>query len=444
MTTTAGRPDRGLDWLNLVLSAANGAYGAFIPVYLADKAWTQTEIGLVLTVGTVTAVICLVPAGLLIDAMPHRRRRILGTAIAFGAVAPLLLAAFPMQLPVMAAVVLQAVAASLFTPAIAAISLGIAGRAGLSARLGRNARYGSIGAGLGAVVLGVCSARAGGHGVFAIATALTLVGLLTLRRIGPEAPIARDTPAPPAEAPAPRDADGTTDRGAREFPTRKARKPADPVAGPAPGWRASLRLLRDSRVLTFGLAIALFQIASIGVIQLAAVEATRQMGTRAGLIIAAFVIIPQLVVAGIAPSISRMAEKFGRKRVLLIGWALAPLRDTAFFAIRHPGWLVPVQALEGASGAVFGVMLPLVAADLTRQGGVFTSCMGMLGLASSLGSAISTSLAGWTADRYGVPMTYLVLAGIGVLAWVTILFMKETGPETEANDTAGKPMPARG
>ena len=56
-TPEGTRPDRGLDWLNLLLAAAGAAHGAFIPVYLTSKAWTQTQIGLVLTVGTVTAVL---------------------------------------------------------------------------------------------------------------------------------------------------------------------------------------------------------------------------------------------------------------------------------------------------------------------------------------------------------------------------------------------------
>ena len=48
---TNGGRDRGLDALNLLLAAMGTAYGAFIPVYLTAQAWTQTHIGLVLTVG---------------------------------------------------------------------------------------------------------------------------------------------------------------------------------------------------------------------------------------------------------------------------------------------------------------------------------------------------------------------------------------------------------
>ncbi len=395
MTSPAVRPDRGLDTLNLLLSAAGSAYGTFIPVYLASRAWTQTEIGLVLTISVVTAMLCLLPAGMLIDAFAARRRRVLAIALVFGAVAPVILAAMPRPPAVMLAVILQAAAASVFTPAIAAISLGIAGPDHLSERLGRNARYGSIGAGLGAAIIGICCFWGGERAVFIFATAFTLLALAALARIGPDGDSGAAAPAQDAPA----------------------------------SWMESRRLLRDRRVLVFCACVALFQIGSIAVVQLAAVEATQRLGGRAGLVIAMFVIVPQVVVAWLAPIIGRFADNHGRKRVLLAGFLTVPVRDTLFAVFHHAYARVPIQALEGAGGATFGIMLPLIAADLTRRGGFFTSCMGLFGLASNLGSAISTSLAGWIADRFGHPTTYAVLALVGVVACVIlVLFMAETRP----------------
>lgn len=401
------KPDRGLDWLNLLLAAAGSAYGAFIPVYLTTKAWNQTQIGLILTIATVTSVVCLLPAGMLVDAARRVRRRILAVAVLLGAMAPLLLAAFPAPLPVAAAVFLQAATASLFSPAIAAISLGVAGRSGLGARLGRNARYGSIGAGLGAAILGACGVWYTERGVFVFAAVLTVLAVFALRHIGPD----------------------------RSDPEAVA------AEEPAANWRDSLSLLRDRRLLIFALCLALFQVASIAIVQLAAVEVTRRMGARAGLVIAAFVIVPQFVAAWMAPAIGRYADHWGRRKVLLAGFVTVPIRDALFAVIRNPVALVPVQALEGAGGAVFGVMMPLVAADLTRTSGLYTSCLALLSLAGTVGTAISTSLAGWIADRFGQPAAYWTLAAIGLLAVVILAkAMPETGkPRTgpEVGPTSG-------
>src|SRR4029078_7650662 len=93
-----------------------------------------------------------------------------------------------------------------------------------------------------------------------------------------------------------------------------------------------------------------------------------------------------------------------------------------------PGaWLpIPGQAVSGVSAAVFGVMLPLLAADITRGTSHFNLCLGALGLAVSLGAALSTTLGGWIADAAGVQVAFTSLALVGV---VGALFVWLTMPE---------------
>lgn len=387
--------DRGLDLLNMLLAGSGSVYGAFIPVYLAGHAWTQTHIGLVLTVGTTASMLCQVPAGLIVDAAGPGRRRILAAAIVTTSVAPLLFAALPRSLPVLLAILLQAAAASLLSPAVAATSLAVSGRAGFSERLGRNARYGSIGAGGGAVVMGACVYLGAGRAIFLIAAALVLPTLWALRAIGPD----------------------------REQPVASVAK--DPH-----GLLAPLVLLRDRRLLVFALCIALFQLASIAVLQLAAVEVTGQLGSYSGIVIAAFLLIPQIVVAWLSPAIGRIAETHGRRAVLLLGFVTVPLRGVLFTLVPNPYARMPVQVLEGLGGSVFGVMMPLVAADLTRETGRYTLCLSLLGLVAGLGAAISAALAGWVTDHFGRIAAFWVLTGAGVAAVALVaLGMPETRPQ---------------
>ena len=394
----AGSANPGLDWFNLLLSGMGGAYGAFIPVYLSGHAWTQTHIGVLLTVGTVASILCQVPAGLLVDAFTQYRGRILAFAtVAMGAL-PFVLAVAPTPLPVLLAMVLQAVAGSLLTPGIAATSLSLAGRAALGERLGRNSRYGSIGAGAGAAVLGACGAWFPERTVFVIAACLTVPALLALRAIRT----------------------GQSDAVIEPGPVTERETLFSPFA-----------MLKDRRVAVFALCIVLFQTASIAVLQLAAVSITARLGSRASPVIAACLIVPQAAVAFLSPWLGRAAERFGRRTVLLAGFATVPLRGALFALVRNPYALVPVQALEGAGGAVFGIMLPLVAADLTRGKGHYTLCLSLLGLASGLGTAISTALAGWVADGYGRTAAYWVMAAAGLAALVLVaLAMPETRDDT--------------
>jgi len=392
-----------MDWLNLLLACMGSAYGAFIPVYLTSQAWTQTYIGAVLTVGMVASMASQVPAGLLVDALGRRRRLVLYWAAAATGVVPVVLAFMPRHLPVLMAMTAQAVAGSVLSPAIAATSLALVGRGGLGERAGRNGRYGSIGAGLGAAVMGASGYFGSLRLAFVVAALLTVPALLAIRAIGP-------------------DVGEPTVADVRQ-----------------PGLVRPFRLLRDPRLLIYAGCVALFQVASIAVIQLSAVDVTARLGARGALVIAAFVIVPQVVVAAISPWIGREAERIGHRPALLAGYATVPLRGVLFATIGNPYWLVPVQVLEGLGGATFGVMLPLVAADLTQGKGNFTLCLSLLGLAGGAGTAISTALAGWCSDRFGRTAAFWVLAVAGMAA---VALVAAAMPETRRPPKAEPGRPA--
>ena len=90
-------------------------------------------------------------------------------------------------------------------------------------------------------------------------------------------------------------------------------------------------------------------------------------------------------------------------------------------------FVVGVQLIAGISAAVFGVMLPLVSADLTRGTSHFNLCMGVLGLGVTAGSVLSTLLGGWLAQEVSMSAAFLGLAAAG-LAGVLVLWtaMPET------------------
>ena len=166
---------------------------------------------------------------------------------------------------------------------------------------------------------------------------------------------------------------------------------------------------------------------------LAGVEATRAVGTNANLIIAGSIVLPQMVVAWLSPWVGREATRLGRRVVLQIGFAALPLRGVLLALIPSPYLLVPIQALDGVSGAVFGVLLPLVAADITRGTDRFNTCLGLLGLAVGIGATVSTTLAGFAADLLGQRAAFLVLAAAGLVALLLVRFaMPETRPAGEA------------
>ena len=194
------------------------------------------------------------------------------------------------------------------------------------------------------------------------------------------------------------------------------------------------RLLADRRLLIFAICVMLFHLSNAAMLPLAGSAVTMRAGHFANLIIAACIVVPQVVVALLSPWVGRAAQTIGRKRLLLLGWGALPLRGL-LLAVLPGSWpLVVGQAVSGVSAAVFGVLLPLLAADLTLGTSHFNLCMGILGLAMYLGAAVSTTLSGGIADEAGMPTAFLVLAAIGLLGFVVVwLAMPETRPAEDSD-----------
>src|SRR5215212_8092534 len=65
--------ERGLDWFAFFLADIQTGWGPFVAAYLTTKNWTQLDIGLILTIGTVATMVLQMPIGALVDYLPAKR-----------------------------------------------------------------------------------------------------------------------------------------------------------------------------------------------------------------------------------------------------------------------------------------------------------------------------------------------------------------------------------
>src|SRR5579871_3949037 len=173
---------RGLDWFIFFLADVQTGFGPFVAVYLTTQKWTQIEIGSVLSIGSVIALLGQMPGGAIIDAAKSERL-VAGLAIATIGCVALAYAAMPIYPVVAAAAAFHAAASCVLGPAIAAISLGLVGPLAIGERLGRNARFASLGNGVAAAVMGTCGYLISSRSVFLVAFVLAIPTLLALMRI---------------------------------------------------------------------------------------------------------------------------------------------------------------------------------------------------------------------------------------------------------------------
>ncbi|MBB2157773.1 MFS transporter [Gluconacetobacter diazotrophicus] len=414
---------RGLDWLNFFVGNLQASFGSFIAVYLTGAHWTQGQIGVALSIGSVTAMVSQVPAGMLVDRL-RDKHRVAVLSILCVIFSCLLLALFPQQLPVAIAEILHGLASCTLTPAIGAITLSVvasrilrtaeSGKGLLGERFGRNASFAAVGNAIGSGLMGAVGYWVSPQATFFLGAALAVPGLVALAAIERSDPPASVNTAALAEG--------------ERAPRTKGRI-----------WE----LLRDRRLFSFAICVAFFHLSNAGILALAAGQVTKDAGNIAEIVIAACILLPQLVGAALSPHIGRLAETVGRRPVMLVTFAALPLRAALLATTTNPYLIVAIQLLDGVSSSSFGVMMPLVAADLTRISGRFNLCMGILGLAMGAGASFSTTLAGTVADR-SAPLAFLLLAAAGLLCVVLVwLLMGDTSrPNGVSRSPFGRTPPA--
>ncbi|NPV24782.1 MFS transporter [Bradyrhizobium aeschynomenes] len=389
---------RGLDWFIFFLADVQTGFGPFIAVYLTTQKWTQAQIGLVLSIGGIVGLIGQMPGGAIIDAA-RSERRVAGLAVAAIGCSALAYAVWPIFPVVAGAATLHAAASCVLGPAIAAISLGLVGPRGMAERLGRNARFASLGSGVAAAVMGTCGYLISSRAVFLVTFILAFPTLIALSRI-------------------------------REREIDIARAHGHALQEDSEGARLSglLGLLRQRALLVFALGVFLLQLANAAMLPLMAGVVTTKSSEWAPMLIAFCIVVPQAIVALTSPSVGAVAQQWGRRPLLMLGFAALTVRGALFAVVHDPYVLVAVQIFDGVTAAVFAVMIPLTVADVAFGSGHFNLAQGIVGTATGIGASLSTVMAGFASDRFGSATAFMGLSGVALAGLLLIaLLMPETG-----------------
>jgi MFS family permease len=389
---------RGLDAVNLFLAGALSGFGPYVAVFLAEQKWTEQNIGFVLTAGGLAGLLSQLPSGELLDAIRSKRLVVALGAIMVAASA-LIIALRPSFTLVLAALVLQAITGGFLGLAVAAISLGLVGHAALGKRLGRNQRFASTGGVIAAGLMGVIGYILSYRAIFFAAAALVLPLLAALGRIQLSGIYGRVSGAP----------------GYQEL-SAKARR-----------WS----LWKNGNLLTFAGCECLFQLGNASMLPLAGEALVFSKEAFSSLIVSALIIVPQLIVALMASWAGRRANTWGRRPLLLVGFAALPIRALVFAWTTSPMVLIAAQILDGVSGTMLGVLTALIVSDLTRSTGRFSLALGFVGTMSGIGASLSTSLTGLVAGSFGRAAGFLSIAAVALVALLLLwLRMPETNPSS--------------
>ena len=396
-TPASRQSRRGLDWMNFFIADVQTGFGTFLAFYLAQQGWSHDRVGIALTIGGIAGVVSQIPGGALVDATTWKRALTALGIVTIGAAA-LIFAVAPTFVPVLVAELLHGVTAGIITPAIGAISLGLVGRHAMSLRTGRNYRYAAAGNVVTAGLMGLAGTYVSSGGMFVAVAALCVPALVALAFIrGDEIDYAR----------------------ARNAATGKQ---AGNVA-------RVLDLAKNHRLVLFMFAIVMFQLADASLLPLIGEDVAVTMPSHSSLWMSALIMIPQVIVAAFAPWVGFHSERKGRRPLLLIAFAIEPVRALLLALTSGYAVLILGQLLNGVSAAVIGVLTVIVVTDLTTGTGRFNLAQGTVGALSGLAASVSTLASGYIVTALGQAAAYLAITAVAIAATGLIwMFVSETKP----------------
>lgn len=403
----SGQTLRALDGVNFLMADVLTGVGPFLAVYLsASLHWDASKIGIAMSAGGFAAILAQTPMGAIVDRLRHKREAIAVGAIlvALGCLVTAALRSFP---GIVSAQVVMGIVGTFFPPAMAGMTLGIVGQRGLDRRIGRNETFnhaGNVFAAVGCGLIGYYLDRRDIFYFVAVICVATAAAVFFIRA---------------------REIDFLRARGGESHESASG--------APAP---SKLRAVLTHRpLLIFGLSVVLFHFANAAMLPLIGQRLSEGHPRESSLYMAICIVGAQMVMVPVAMLSGRLASRWGRKAVFLIGLAALPVRGFLYTLSDNPYFLIGVQLLDGIGAAIFGVVSVLIIADLTRGTGRFNLTQGVVATSTGLGAALSNGLAGFIVKHAGYNTAFLFLAAVAAVGCVLFhLAMPETRRESDGED----------
>jgi MFS family permease len=419
LSSASPQVDRSLDAFNFCLADVRDGLGPYLAVYLLTvRHWNEAEIGLIMTIAGLAALLAQTPAGALIDATRAKRAIIVIAALVV-TTGSLLLPFLSSFWPVTVSQAVVHATGSVFAPAIAAITLGIVGHVHFARRTGRNEAFNHAGNAFAAAAAGGAAYVWGPVVVFFLMAAMAIASLISALMV-------------PARA-----INHEQARGFRDGSIATGNQPS------------GLRILVTCRpLLIFAACAVLFHLANAAMLPLVGQKLALQDKNLGTSLMSACIVAAQIVMVPMAMLVARKADQWGRKSLFLAGFLILPIRGVLYTFSDNPFWLVRVQMLDGIGAGLFGALFPLIVSDLMEGTGRFNVAQGAVTTAQGVGASLSTTLAGLIVVKAGYSVAFLVLAAVAGAGLVLFWWMMpetlsaKSGPADDKAAISAKVVPS--
>ena len=390
-----------LSLLCFALADVRDGLGPFFGVYLQSHGWTPAAIGYVMTLGGLMGVVAASPLGALVDAT-HNKRRLLTVVVLGIMLAAVAVFLSPLPLVAGASQITQGLLAAAVAPLISALSLGLVGQEGLSARLGRNEAWNHAGNAASAMLGGAVGWFYGIGGVLLVMAGMGLLSLLAVRGIRPQ------------------HIDYAAARGLeKSVPPQGKLQKSSREAGPAPSHLGLL--FSDKALLCTGGIMLFFHLGNAAMLPLLGQSAVAHFDVDPAVYTACTVLVAQGTMILTALWAASIAPRRGYGPALFCALIALPVRGLIAGFWQSPWNIVPVQILDGVGAGIMGVVTPGMVALLLRGSGHINLGLGMVMTLQGIGAAFSASWGGIVARHYGYGMAFLALSVAPCVALLLLL-----------------------
>lgn len=381
---------RALNAVNFFIADVQSGLGPFLGVYLINMhGWNPATIGVMLTLGGAIGLFLNAPAGALIDKSTHKRT-LLAVAAALTSVGTLIVTLEPTLAVVTAAQLLTGIGGVVVGPVLAAMALGLVGPKRYAAQTGQMTAFNHAGNVVGSTVAGLAGYLVSLRLGFWIASLFGILVVLTTMMIK---------------------ASLIDDRRARGLRT-------DDGTGDRPSGFGVL--LRNRPLLVLAAVVGLWQLANGAMLPIAGQQLALGHSHTGALYQAALIIVAQVVMIPMA-LLTGSTERWGRKPLFLLAFAVLPLRGLLFACASNPAMVIAIQLLDGVGAGLQGPLFAVMVADLTRGTGRYNVAMGAATMVQGIGGALSPTLAGAVYAGFGYAAAMFTLTAIAVLALVVLV-----------------------
>ena len=283
-----------------------------------------------------------------------------------------------------AAQAVNGIAGAIIAPAIAGITLGLVHQQGFARQLGRNEAFNHAGNLTAALLAGLFGYLFGLGAVFVVMAAMAVGSIGAAAAIDP----------------------GRIDH-------RAARGLSEADGKEASGFSV---LATCTPLLLLGVTLTLFHLGNAAMLPLLGqAMVARGLGDPSAFT-GATVVIAQLTMIPMALFAAWLAQKRGYWVVFLIALIALPIRGVVAAAMMNPWGLGPVQVLDGVGAGMLGVAVPGLVARILAGTGHVNAGLGAVMTLQGVGAALSATVGGFAAERFGYEAAFLVLGGCAAAA----------------------------